>query len=295
MRQMVVKFQDKQYELISKIKTTGSGDIDLYVACDTARRGSAVYTAACVNDMELARKLVPVTTKKNINYSFRDLHASFNADGRYYIIFNHAKGRTLQQAMEKGNYNLQERLLLMKNIYAKIFLLNMPECFLFEVLRKDNIVVDDDLSIRFNYFFTDVDYYWKVKEKDCIERMNGLVHELFAKEIEQKSSRDLMKYAKDMEEGRFAYLWDCYVTYDNIYESVMTKSEKQELKPERIWWRAWEGLKKAIPKVKTVLAVALILSAAFYLLFTLPNPIMSDNGISFQQIGTLEIQQVVEQ
>ncbi|MDE7435149.1 MAG: hypothetical protein K2N01_04950 [Lachnospiraceae bacterium] len=288
---MVVKFQDKQYELISKIKTTGSGTIDLYVACDAARQEDTVYTVACVRDMELARKLVPVTTKKNVNYTFKDLHASFNADGKYYVIFSHAKGRTLQQAMEKGNYDLQERLLLMKNIYAGIFLLNMPQCFLLEVLRKDNIVVDDDLGIRFNYLFTDVDYYWKVQEKDCIERMNGLVHDLFAKEIEQKSSRDLMKYAKDMEEGRFNYLWDCYVAYDNIYESVLTKSEKQELKPGRIWWRAWEGIKKALPKIKMVLAVALILSAAIYLLLTLPNPVMSDNGIAFRQIGTLEIQE----
>ena len=41
----------------------------------------------------------------------------------------------------------------------------MPECFLYEILRKDNIVVDDALSVRFNYFFTEVDYYWKVQEK----------------------------------------------------------------------------------------------------------------------------------
>lgn len=191
--------------------------------------------------------------------------------------------------MDKGNYRLQERLLLMKNIYAQIFLLNMPECFLYEVLRKDNIVVDDDLGIRFNYYFTEVDYYWKVQEKDCMNRMTGLVYELFARELEQKSSRELMKYARDMEEGRFAYLWDCYVAYDNIYETVLTKSEQQEIKPGRIWWRAWEGMKKLFPTVRTVLAVALIASAAIYLLLTLPNPVLSDKGVTFNRIGTLEI------
>lgn len=288
---MVIKFQDKQYELISKIKTACSGDIDLYAACEAVRQDGTIYTVACVNDMELARKLVPVTTRNNINYTFKDLHASFNADGRYYIVFSHARGRTLQQAMEKGNYSLEERLLLMKNIYARIFLLNMPECFLYEVLRKDNIVVEDDLSVRFNYFFTDVDYYWKVQERDCMNRVNGLVHELFAREIEQKSSRELMKYARDMAEGRFVYLWDCYVAYDNIYETVLTKSEQQQLKPGRIWWRAWEGFKRMLPKIKTALAVALIVSAATYLLLTLPNPVLSNKGVSFQQIGTLDIKE----
>lgn len=287
---MVIKCQDKQYELISKIKSTGSGAIDLYVACDGPEAGGKRYTVACVNDLELARKLVPVTTKGNVNYTFKDFHASFNAEGKYYAIFSHASGKTLQQAMEKGNYNLQERLLLMKNIFAQVFLLNMPECFLYEVLRKDNIVVGDDLSVRFNYFFTEVDYYWKVQEKDCISRVNGLVQEMFAKELEQKSSRELMKFARDLETGRFAYLWDGYVAYDNIYETVLTKSERQEVKPGRIWWRAWEKLKKAFPTIRAVLAAALIVSAAVYLLLTLPNPVLSDNGISFQKIGTLEIQ-----
>jgi len=286
---MVIKFQDKQYELISKIKTMGSGNIELYAACDATKREGARYTVACVNDMELARKLVPVTTKNNTSCTFKDLYDSFNTDGRYYIVFSHADGRSLQQAMDKGNYRLQERLLLMKNIYAQIFLLNMPECFLYEVLRKDNIVVDDDLGIRFNYYFTEVDYYWKVQEKDCMNRMTGLVYELFARELEQKSSRELMKYARDMEEGRFAYLWDCYVAYDNIYETVLTKSEQQEIKPGRIWWRAWEGMKKLFPTVRTVLAVALIASAAIYLLLTLPNPVLSDKGVTFNRIGTLEI------
>lgn len=286
---MVIKFQDEQYELISKIKTTGSGAIDLYAACDAAWAEGIQYTVACVNDMELARKLVPVTTRNNINYTFKDFKTSFNADGKYYVVFSYASGKTLQQAMEKEPYSLAERLQLMKNIFAQIFLLNMPECFLYEALRKDNIVVGDDLSIRFNYFFTEVDYYWQVQEKDCMNRVCGLVQEIFAWEIGQKSSRELLKFARDMEEGRFTFLWDSYVAYDNIYESVLTKSEQQEIKPGRIWWRAWEGLKKIFPKIRAILAAALIVSAALYLLLTLPNPVLSDKGISFQRIGTLEI------
>lgn len=287
---MVIKFQNRQYELISKIKTTGSGAIQLYTASDAGVEG-VKYTIACVSDLELARKLVPITTKANTNFSFKDLHASFNADGRYYVVFHYASGRTLQQVLERGNYNLQERLLLMKNIFAQIFLLNMPECFLYEVLRKDNVVVGEDLSAQFNYFFTEVDYYWKVEEKDCIGRVSGLVQELFAKELEQKSSRELTKFARDMAEGRFNYLWDCYVAYDNIYEVVLTKSERQELQPRRIWWRAWEKLKQIFPKIRAVLAAALIISAALYLLLNLPNPVMSDNGVIFGQIGTLDMQE----
>ena len=116
---MVIKFQSRQYELISKIKTTGSGAIELYTASDDVAKG-VKYTIACVNDLELARKLVPVTTKANTNFAFKDLHASFNADGRYYVVFDYADGKTLQQVIERANCSLQERLLLMKNIFAQV-------------------------------------------------------------------------------------------------------------------------------------------------------------------------------
>lgn len=287
---MVIKFQNRQYELISKIKTTSSRALELYTASDAGVEG-VKYTIACVNDLELARKLVPVTTKANIHISFKDLYTSFNADGKYYVVFRYAGGKTLQQVLERGNCSLQERLLLLKNIFSQILLLNMPDCFLYEVLRKDNIVVDDDFSVRFNYFFTEVDYYWKVQEQDCINRVSGLVQELFDRELEQKSSRELTKFARDMREGVFDYLWDCYVAYDNIYEVVLSKSERQELQPSRLWWRAWEKLKRMLPKLRTMLAAALIIAAAVYLLLNLPNPMISDNGITFQQIGTLEIRE----
>lgn len=288
---MVIKFQNMQFELISKIKTTVSGNIDLYLGCDAKCREDGLYTVACVRDMELARKLIPMTTKQNVSLSFRDLHASFNADGRYYVIFHYADGRTLQQALEEGNFHLRERLLILKNIFAQIFLLNMPECFLYEALRKENMVVDDSLGVHFNYFFTEIEYYWQVQEKDLLNRVNGLVHELFARELTQKSSRELMEFAEDLDEGRYGYLWDCYVDYDEVYETVLAKTEQRELEPRRFWWRAWEKCKKVFPTVRTVLAAALIISAAIYLLWNLPNPAVSDNGVSFGQIGTLKIKE----
>ena len=70
---MVIKFQNMQFELISKIKTTVSGNIDLYLGCDADRREDGLYTVACVRDMELARKLIPMTTKQNVSLSFRRL------------------------------------------------------------------------------------------------------------------------------------------------------------------------------------------------------------------------------
>lgn len=288
---MVIKFQNMQFELISKIKTTVSGNIDLYLGCDADRREDGLYTVACVRDMELARKLIPMTTKQNVSLSFRDLYASFNADGRYYIIFHYASGRTLQQALDEGKFHLRERLLVLKNIFAQIFLLNMPECFVYEALRKENMVIDDSLGVHFNYFFTEIEYYWQIQEKDLLNRVNGLVQELFAKELEQKSSRELMEFAKDLDEGRYGYLWDCYVDYDEVFETVLAKTEQRELEPRRFWWLAWERLKKIFPTVRTVLAAALIVSAAVYLLWNLPNPAVSDNGVSFGQIGTLEIKE----
>lgn len=286
---MVIKFPDKRYEVIQNIKSTGT--LQLYIARDLNAPGQKSYTVACFSDSGLIKKLIPVTTRKNTSIAFKDLHDCFNAEGKYYIVFEYARGKTLQQALQENDYNLQERLLLMKNIFAQIFLLDMPDCFIYEVLRKDSIVVDDALNIRFNYFFTELDYYWQVDEKNCLRRISDLVQELFRKEITGKSSLELLDFARDMEEDEYLYLWDCYEAFDNIYEDLREASERHELRPRRIWWRAWEWLKKELPVIRSTIAVALILAAGMYLLLHLPNPVLSEDGISFQQIGTLEIKE----
>lgn len=286
---MLIKFLDKRYEVIQKIKATDA--LELYVAKDLTDAEQKNYTVACIKDHELARKLILVTTKRNTSLAFKDLHESFNADGNYYIVFSYAQGETLQRAQRSNTYNLEERLALMKNIFGQILLLDMPDCFIYEALRKDSIVVDEALSVRFNYFFTEVDYYWQVDEKNCLRRISDLVLELFQKELTEKRSRELAEFSRNLDEGRFTDIWDCYEAYNDVYENITWKNERQELRPGRLWWRAWEAFKKKIPVIRSMLAVLLILACGAYLLLHLPNPVLSEDGITFRQIGTLEIQE----
>lgn len=286
---MLIQFLDKRYEVVQKVKAADA--LDLYVVKDRTDPEQKLYTAACIKDHELARKLILVTTKRNTSLAFKDLQESFNADGKYYIVFSYAQGETLQRAMGENAYSLEERLLLMKNIFGQILLLDMPDCFIYEALRKDSIVVDAALSVRFNYFFTEVDYYWQVDEKNCLQRISGLVLELFRKELEEKRSRELAEFSRNLEQGRFTDIWDCYEAYNDIYEDITWKSGRQELRPGRIWWRAWEAFKKKMPALRSMLAVLLILASGIYLLLHLPNPVLSEDGITFLQIGTLEIRE----
>lgn len=286
---MLIKFPDKRYEVIQKMKMTAS--LQLYLARDLNSPGQEVYTIACVSGSGLIKKLILVTTRKNTSIAFKDLHDCFNAEGKYYIVFEYAQGKTLQQALQENDYNLQERLLLMKNIFARMFLLDMPDCFIYEVLRKDSIVVDEALNVRFNYFFTEMDYYWQVDERNCLRRISDLVQEMFRKELTGKSSLELMDFAWDLEQEEYLYLWDCYEAFDGIYGQLLRQSEKHEIRPGRIWWRAWDWLKEKLPVIRSGIAAVLILAAGLYLLLHLPNPVLSEEGIAFEHIGTLEIRE----
>lgn len=286
---MLIKFPDKRYEVIQKMKMTAS--LQLYLARDLNSPGQEVYTIACVSGSGLIKKLILVTTRKNTSISFKDLHDCFNAEGKYYIVFEYAQGKTLQQALQENDYNLQERLLLMKNIFARMFLLDMPDCFIYEVLRKDSIVVDEALNVRFNYFFTEMDYYWQVDERNCLRRISDLVQEMFRKELTGKSSLELMDFAWALEQEEYLYLWDCYEAFDGIYGQLLRQSEKHEIRPGRIWWRAWDWLKEKLPVIRSGIAAVLILAAGLYLLLHLPNPVLSEEGIAFERIGTLEIRE----
>lgn len=286
---MLIEHPDSRYEVIQKRKTTDV--LDLYIVKDLNDEKQRLYTAVCVKDRELSRKLILVTTKKNTNISFRDLHESFNLEGNYYIVFRYTKGETLQQALQEHTFSLQERLLLLKNIFGQLFLLNMPDCFIYEALRKDSIVVNQALEVSFNYFFTEVDYYWQIEEKHCLRRVGELVQELFHKELAEKQDKELTEFSKNLTQERFSNLWDCYDACNDLYEHLTAKSEREEIRPGRFWWRAWEAFKRKIPVIKAVLSVLLIVAAGAFLLFHLPNPVLSEDGIAFEKIGTLEIPQ----
>ena len=283
---MVIRYLDRQYEIIANVKSTS--DLKLYSARESGGTEQKPCTIACISNAALAKKLVPVTTKKNTCLTFTDLRTSFNADGRYYIVFDHAVGQTLQQSLADHSYNLKERLLIFRNICSRIFVQNMPDCFVYEILRKDNIVINDALDVRFNYFFTEVDYYSQATEKDCLYRISGLARELFQKEITEKSARELAGFVSDLEHGRYAYIWDCYDAFNTVYDRLMLH-DRQTLQPGRIWWRAWEAFKKKLPVIRTVLTTLLILAAGIFLLLNLPDPVLSEEGISFSRIGTLQI------
>lgn len=286
---MLIKFLDKRYEVIQNIRRDGA--VKVYAAKDLNAPGGDICTVACVSDSELIKKLIPVTTRKRTSLAFKDLRCCFNADGKYWIVFDHAKGTTLGMALQENDYTLKERLALMKNIFAQMFLLDMPDCFIYEVLKKDSIVVNGALEVRFNYFFTELDYYWQVEEKHCLRRIGELVQELFRKELTDKSSAKLFDFARKLKQEEYLYIWDCYEAFDELYGGLYEQSENHEIRPGRVWWRAWEGLKKKLPVIRSALAAALIVASGLYLLLHLPNPVLSEDGISFQQIGTLEIQE----
>lgn len=49
-------------------------------------------------------------------------------------------------------------------------------------------------------------------------------------------------------------------------------------------------VQEKIPALKSFLAILLILASGAYLLLHLPNPVLSEDGITFPQIGTLVIE-----
>ncbi len=167
--------------------------------------------------------------------------------------------------------------------------MNMPTCFIYEALRRDSIVVDAAMGVSFRYCFVEADSYGKVTEADCMKRVGDLLLELFEKELKEKSSPELTRFFRDMERGKFEALWDYYVAFDEIYDQIRQKSANNEIKPRRLRQKLQERFQKVFPVIKTVLTVALIAAAGIYLLWSLPNPAISDDGSAFSKIGTLNI------
>ncbi len=113
---MEIRVLDKHYEVIQRIRSTGS--LNVYVARDCNLSEGDLCTVACVRDEALIRDLIPVTTVNNTSRSFKDLWESFIADGRYYIVLRYVEGEHFSEAVKQQNWSLEERLLLVKNLFS---------------------------------------------------------------------------------------------------------------------------------------------------------------------------------
>ncbi|MEF9915810.1 MAG: hypothetical protein RR275_04880 [Lachnospiraceae bacterium] len=283
---MIIQSVDREFEVIRK--SYEDKNCCTYIAKDMADNESNLsYEITCVENRDILKNIVPIFLDMKQATSFEDFETCFSQDGKFFIVFRYFEGTQLVNALEDEHYTIQEKLILVKNLYQHIILLDMPMPILYEVLQEENLYITDSLDIQFNYHLSHINQFNELTLPLVHKRLVQLLRQIFKKEIKNKSVQEITEFIEDIEYGLYEYIVYEYKYYVEIFDLLYGRAELGELKPQTLIYKIIAFFVKIWPKLRNVLVLLVIVGALLYLLFY-HNP-NDTGGIKFNYIGTLEL------
>ncbi len=249
------------------------------------------YTVVKLKNMANADKFVEYFTTNINKEEFLDFIECFVFDESLYFVYLNHKAPSLGEGVLKKDHKFIERLEIGKNIINKMVYMNMPFAIQCNVLDVDKIMVEEDLSISFDYDFCEVDQIDKCTIRDVARLLLGIMNLIFRKEVELNSSDEINEFLEYLVDGKYEKYIDFLYKYNEMYKAVKDKPEAELQKPRTRLYILWETTKIILKKLKVVLMVGLVLGALAYLGFTIinkmkPSPV---TGKSMASIGEVPL------
>ena len=280
---MVIRTSDKEYPVIGVQKN--NEQYDIYICRDVVAKG--LYRILSVKDGALFPELVGFLNDSVNREAFTDYDGYFIDDGKLCIVMRYTQGITLGTKLATESVPFGERLELGRKILEKAVLQEIPDYFLAKCFTPEQIIIDPDLSVSFNYPIEDIITDRQQSGRKNIEQVLRM---LFGKELERKVPQLLMDFFKSLPELCEQRLLDIY----SEYYALMGKLEEYDAEgeqPKTFWFKLWNAIKKIFKVLKKILIILLILASIALLIYTILDPGKDkDSGGHFKSIGTVEIQ-----
>lgn len=286
---MIVRTPERQFLVLQVLRS--DEDEEIFVCRDGEDEDGGLYTLARFRNPVLNRYLLPMLTGQRLNTAFEDYLGVFSQDGDVYARFRYTDAPLLTQRLARGDFGFRERLEIGGNLLERMTLLNMPPALQFEVLRDQNITVDDALRPRFNYILESMSSCFNVDIGFICVRVSELLRALFEPELSARSLPDLEDYLKRLEQTRFQNYLEIYAGYDQVRQMLLGQTASGPVEPRTWLFRLWNRLKGLTRFVRPILAGVVLVAAFCYLVYTLLLPAqIKGTPVLFDQVGTVTIQ-----
>lgn len=284
-----MKIQTLKHEYYILQKVWKTKNIEFFYCKDESQpEGKQYFNILRVKERELTLKLIVIFTEQMKHTAFEDFFECFSKDGELYLVFFHKDAQKLSEKLEKEECVLKERLEIGKKLLEKILLLDMPEFILYEVLREDSLLITSALDICFYYELKEIEFYETVTKKAVDARLAATFQKLFEFELIQESCEEIPDFLERVLDGKYGTFMQLYQEYVKMAERLLEKGKL--LRPNTIWFRIWEKIKKFWKKLKPILFTSLIVLFFGFLFYSLMHPKQSaENRFDFKQIGSRTI------
>ena len=268
---------------ISSVQTTNE-KFDIYLSKDSATGG--FFSLLCVKDRALYPEIASFLAEKADPEVFTDYIENFLFDDNFYIVMRYTQGTSLKDKFDTEELSFKARLELCRRILERAVLLSIPDYFIEKSFNPENIMVENDLTVKFNYPIEDIG---EKRDFEPIATAESLLRTVFANELERKVPSELMDFFDDLPE---LYGSDMIELYDRYYSmfTVITERGAEDEEPKSFWYLAWEKIKVFLSKLKTLLMFLLLAVAVVYMIYTIYDATHSNvPAPSFDRIGTVNI------
>ena len=283
---MVIHTFEHEYP-ISHVKEI-SDVLQSYICRNSAEGGLCRILA--VADKSLFAGIIPGLADAAGSSAFSDFIEHFICDDVLCIVMRYTQGITLRDKLETESFSLAEKLELGRRILERMILQEIPDYYLTKCCSEENIIVDSDLTLHFNYPIEDIVRAGDCTRADAMAGVAALLRYIFAREADDYSSAELSRFLDTLPAlCAESDLIGLYSAYHEMMQAA-TSGEAKSNEENSIWHSLWEKLKKVGFALRKVLMVLLLLAAAIYLIYTIGETKDSGTRIrNFERIGTVEI------
>lgn len=248
-----------------------SEEKSVYICKKSREEDNRNYTVVKLNNMANADKFVEYFTTHINKEEFLDFIECFVFNECLYFVYLNHKAPSLGEGVLKRDHTFIERLEIGRGIINKMVYMNMPYAIQCNVLNVNKIMVDEDMTINFDYDFCEVDEIDRCTIRDVARLLLGIMNLIFRKEIELNSSDEINEFLEYLVSGKYESYIDFLYKYNEMYKAVKDKPEEELMRPRTKLYILWETAKIILKKFKVVLMVALVIGALAYLGFTIIN------------------------
>lgn len=265
-------------------------DFEIFFCLEEEDERKNEYTVIRIWNQSLSYPVIPCFMDMMEQSSMDDFLECFSDEGAFCLIFRRYHEPLLFNKLAEEPLSLAERLVIGESLLKHIVLLNMPNFLLREVLRPENVVVANDLSVHFNYY---VQSFSEDKAEDgpiIVKRLSEILQRLFLQEITDQSSKELTKFIQSLEEKKNVDYLELYRNFNELSQLLSQKDLAGEVKPKRIWFRIWDRMKKGLKYLKAVAYALVLVIVSLFLVYTLIHrePKNLDKTV-FHYIGDINI------
>lgn len=288
---MIIQSLKHNYSVVQKVKSCGESIG--YRCTDKEEVPEGEYHVILLRNNGKKPELLEYFSEMIFYHQdFRDLHECFQNHNQLYIVFEYNEGKLLNDRLRKEQYGLYERIRIGKALFEEMILQNMPYYFLWEGLRKENVVLTDSMDLRFRYTLSDIENHAGYSISDVCKSFDSWMQRLFSKEIKSRGCDELTLFRRALKNAEFKTYMEIYEAFLQVYKELMNLHETgMEIQPYYFVYRSMEGIKIFYKKINTLLGIlvlCILAAAAVYLIsYKKNNTGETEKGIS--RIGTVEI------